>query len=188
MLVVVLPPPRNHLQCGALICGNGAFLTGRTNGIFSNILSCPALTNVTGLLRGSLEDPSSNLGRRYVIVRSEVLLSTGKKVELFRQMRELWVKGVQLEELTREGHMPQTSLSVRTRYSYIVMSTGGFSPYRGAATPLPRLIYRPFLNEVSVELWTSQLREWKQCERPKTKRSLLQNLIEATFRLSAYTY
>jgi hypothetical protein len=79
------PPPRHHLQCGNLICGDGAFVTLRTNGIFSNISSGLALTNVTGLVHGSLEDVCSNLGRRCIIVRVAVCLYTsGNKLELVR--------------------------------------------------------------------------------------------------------
>jgi hypothetical protein len=42
-------------------------------------------TFVTGLMRGSLEGPISNLGRRYVIVRLELCLSTsGNMLEIVR--------------------------------------------------------------------------------------------------------
>jgi hypothetical protein len=48
-----------------------------------------SITSVTGVVRGSVEVPSSNLGRRYIIVCLAVCLSTsGNKLELVHQMCE----------------------------------------------------------------------------------------------------
>jgi hypothetical protein len=61
-------------------------------------------------MRGCLEGPNSNLGRRYIIVRLAVCSSTsGNKLELVLVMWELWVGGggVQLEELKRVRLTPK---------------------------------------------------------------------------------
>jgi hypothetical protein len=50
---------------------------------------------VTGLVRGSLDGPGSNLGRRYIKARLAVCLSSsGDKLELVRQMWEKCGSGV----------------------------------------------------------------------------------------------
>jgi hypothetical protein len=70
---------------------------------------------------GSLEGSSWNLGRRYIIVRLQVSLSTSGK--LVHQMWERWVRGVQFEDLTREGHTPKP-LPLPLPSQDILMSAG----------------------------------------------------------------
>jgi hypothetical protein len=93
-------------------------------------------------------------------------------LELVRQMWELPVMGVQFEELTR----------VQSRY--IVMAAGSFSSCRRSARPLPRLIHRPLLSDIfSGVMNFTVIRTKAVCAHTKTKGSLLQNLIQATFGL-----
>jgi hypothetical protein len=87
-------------------------------------------------------------------------------------------QGVKFKELTNEGHMP----SAQSRY--ILIMAGSFSPYRGPARSLLRLIYWHFLSDSLCGVMNFAVIRMKSMCAHKDKGKPATRLIQTTFRLS----
>jgi hypothetical protein len=132
--------------------------------------------DATGLVRGSLEDPSS---------KSRTLLH---HCTFIGMPAYFWGQAGTCSPDT-EAFPVARVITWRTHAQicpsdeskYTVMSAGGFSPFRETTRPLSRLTYRSLWSD-SYEI---QLKERKHCACWQPNGILLPNLIQATIRLSS---